>query len=180
MKPKLFTVMAMALTIPGWLAAQAPLATPQIPIGTSQPANAVPSAAEVAQQLRVVMKKWTGALVNHDANALAEVLDDTYLDTDEEGTQTDKAAILALVKSGDLKLTAIQLSGLKIHSFVYAAVVTGRALQAGTFKGQKVPQAVSFTNTFAVIDGVWRVVASHRSAPHPASAPKPTATPHTK
>ena len=100
-----------------------------------------------------------------DLKALADILDNTYLDTDENGHQTDKNGMLAALKSGDLKITSLQLSAMKIHSFIYAAVVTGRALQSGTFKGEKIAPTVSFTDTFILMDGDWKVVASHRSAP---------------
>jgi Domain of unknown function (DUF4440) len=132
-----------------------------------QPASVVPNPADVAQEVKALERKWGFALVQGDAKSLAEMLDDTYLDTDDEGTQTDKNGILAAVKSGDLKVTSIQLSGMRIHSFVYTAVVTGRAKQTGISKGRPLPPSVSFTDTFAMINGVWKVVASHRSAPHP-------------
>jgi ketosteroid isomerase-like protein len=152
MTHKLITVLAIALAVPGW--------------GAAQNGSPVPQPADVAQDLRILERKWTGALVLRDAKMLAEILDDTYLDADEEGNQTDKEGILAAVKSGDLKMTSIQLSGMKIHSFVYTAVVTGRALQSGTFKGQPVASTVVFTDVFAMINGTWKVVASHRSGPH--------------
>jgi len=142
--------LAMALWAPVWLQAQV---TPPVP----QP-------AEVAQELKLLERKWGAALVSGDAKILGEILDDTYMDTDESGNQRDKSSVLASAKAGDLKLTSLQLSGMKIHSFVYAAVVTGRQTQSGTFKGQKLPHVVVFTDTFAIIDGKWKVVASHRSA----------------
>ena len=120
----------------------------------------------------MVERRWIDALRSADTKALADILDDTYLDTDEEGHQTDKTNFLALVKNGDLKYSTILLSSMRIHSFVYAAVVTGQARQNGTYKGEKLPLKVSFTDTFAMIDGVWKVVASHRSGPKvPADAP---------
>jgi hypothetical protein len=140
-------LLAIALMVPGWTTAQ------------------VPQPSDVVQELRTVERKWTAALVRNDLKLLDEVLDDTYMDTDEEGNQTDKAGMMAAIKSGDLKMTSIQLSGMKIHSFVYAAVVTGRAVQTGTYKGQKVPPSVAFTDTFAMINGTWKIVASHRSGP---------------
>src|SRR5215472_16884484 len=113
MKQKLITVMAIIIAVPGWVGAQS--------------AAPVPQAADVAQELRSLERKWNSALVNRDVAALAELLDDTYMDTDEEGNQTYKNGVIEAIKSGDLRLTGIQLSGMKIHSFVYAAVVTGRA-----------------------------------------------------
>jgi hypothetical protein len=154
MTRKLITVMAIALAFPGW-------AAPQI-------SPAIPQPAEVAQQLKEVMRKWTAALVRGDVKTLGEVLDDTYLDTDEQANQSGKNATIDAVKSGELKLASLQLSNLRIHSFVYAAVVTGKGTQSGTFKGQKLAPEVTFTDTFALLNGTWKVVASHRSAP-PAS-----------
>ena len=145
MKYKLLTLLALAFAIP---------AVPQTP----------PQPADVGQDLRNLERKWTSALVLGDAKALGEILDDTYLDADELGNQTDKNCMIDLVKSGDLKMSSIQLTGLKIHSFVYAAFVTGKSIQTGTLKGQKLATQVVFTDVFAMFNGVWKMVASQRTA----------------
>ena len=111
-------------------------------------------------------RKWLAALVTKDYAALNEILDDSYMDTDETGVRNDKNGLLAAIKSSDLQMTSIKLSGMLIHSFGIAAVATGKADQAGTFKGQAVAPYVSFTDTFVLMNGAWKVVASHRSAPH--------------
>jgi hypothetical protein len=53
-----------------------------------------------------------------------------------------------------------------MQGYVYgdAAVETGSASQAGTFKGQPLIAAIIFTDTFVRQYGKWRAVASHRSA----------------
>jgi hypothetical protein len=150
MRNKLITLVAITLALPVWVACQQ--APPQ------------PSPDDVVQELRMLERKWTTALVRADTQALADILDDTYMDADEDGNQTDKAGVIAAVKSGELKLNGIQLSNLKVHSFIYAAVVTGRAVQTGTFKGQKLPPSIVFTDTFVMMNGQWKVAASHRSA----------------
>lgn len=150
MGQKLITVMTIALAAAGLAGAQtAPAASP----------------TDIAQELRMVERRWVDALRSADVKALSEILDDTYMDTDEEGHQTDKTNFLAAVKTGDLKFSTILLSSMRIHSYVYAAVVTGKARQNGTYKGETLPVTVSFTDTFVMIDGVWKVVASHRSGP---------------
>lgn len=153
MGKKLITVMTIALAAACLAGAQTAPATPAT------------SPTEVAQELRMVERRWVDAVRSSDVKALGEILDDTYMDTDEEGHQTDKTNFLAAVKAGDLKYSTILLSSMRIHSYVYAAVVTGKARQNGTFKGEKLPLSVSFTDTFVMIDGVWKVVASHRSGP---------------
>lgn len=146
--------MAIALAIPGWSVGQ-----------VSTPAPPTPSAADVAQELKTLERQWVAALVNGNTKALSDILDDSYVDADEQANTSDKTGILAALKSGDLKMESVQLSNLKIRSYVYAAVVTGRALQNGTFKGQKLPPSVAFTDTFVMMNGAWKAVASHRSAP---------------
>ncbi len=143
--------MAIGLAIPGSATGQVITAPP-------------PQAADLVQELRTIERKWVSALARSDSKALADILDDTFMDTNEEGKQTDKKEILEAVKSGDLKVSGTQLSQLRIHSFVYAAVITGKAQQTGTWKGEKLPPSVSFTHTFVMINGVWKMVASHRSA----------------
>jgi hypothetical protein len=46
---------------------------------------------------------------------------DTYVDTDEGGHRSDKQQILAVLKSGDLKLRSIKLSNMKVYVYGDAA-----------------------------------------------------------
>src|SRR5258708_6199047 len=149
---RVFTLLAIAMAFPGWNAAQ----------------NAAPAApsGDIVQDLRTMERKWTAALVRSDVKLLEEVLDDNFFDTDDQGNRNDRAGIIAALKSGDLKVTSIQLSGMTIHSYIYSAVVAGRGVLQGTYKGQKLPPSVSFTDTFIMLNGAWKLVASHRSAPH--------------
>lgn len=110
-------------------------------------------------------RKWVDALVRGDAKTLSEVLDDSYTDTDEHADVMDKNSLLAALKSGDLVVSSLSLSGMKVHIFVYGAVVTGRATQTAQYKGQPLAPSIVFTDMFAMINGKWKVVASHRSAP---------------
>ena len=147
MKQKLITLAAIALWLPAPAAGQA---TP----------------AEIGQELKALESRWVSALVRADLKTLGQILDDSFMESDEEGNQTDKQSLLAVLKSGELAVTSVQLSNMRIHSFIYSAVVTGRAEQHGMFKGDKLALTVVFTDTFAMINGTWKLVASHRSAPH--------------
>ena len=79
--------------------------------------------------------------------------------------RSDKQGVLAVLKSGELKMTSIKLSDMQVHVYGYAAVVTGNAAQAGNFSGESITAAIIFTDTFVKRNGKWRAVASHRSAP---------------
>jgi len=110
--------------------------------------------------------RWANALEKGDAATLESVLDDTYVDTDEMGRRTDKQGLLAAIRMGDLKMNSIRLSGVQVYQSGTTAVVTGRAVQDGSYKGQPLTESVVFTDTFVMHQGVWKAAASHRSISH--------------
>jgi hypothetical protein len=109
------------------------------------------------------------ALQTSDTATLESILDDIYVDTDEMGHRTDKLGLTAAIRSGDLKMNSIKLSGLQVYDSGTTAVVTGRALRDGNYKGQPLTESVVFTDTFVLKQGAWRAVGSHRSASHDVS-----------
>lgn len=116
-----------------------------------------------SQVLMELENKWVDALVKADAATLDSIFADTYVDTDEHSQRSDKQGVIAVVKSGDLKLDSIKLSDMHVYEYGDAAVVTGTGEQAGNFKGQQVTPKIIFTDTFVRKNGKWIAVASHRS-----------------
>jgi ketosteroid isomerase-like protein len=116
-----------------------------------------------SQALIDLENKWVDGLVKSDTATLDSIFADTYVDTDEHSQRSDKQGVLAVIKSGDLKLQSIQLSDMRVYDYGDAAVVTGSAEQKGNFKGQPLTAKVIFTDTFVRKNGKWRAVASHRS-----------------
>jgi uncharacterized protein DUF4440 len=121
---------------------------------------------DVAKALMNLENRWVEALVKADTTKLDAILADTYVDTNEEGQQADKRGVLAVLKAGDLKLASIKLSDMHVHPYGNSAIVTGMAKQTGAFKGESIAPRIVFTDTFVLLSGKWRVVASHRSAVH--------------
>ncbi len=117
-----------------------------------------------AQALISLENKWVDALVKSDTAALDSIFADTYVDTDEHSQRSDKQGVLSVLKSGNLKIESIKLSGMEVHVYGDAAVVIGSAAQVGNFKGQPLTAAIIFTDTFIKRNGKWRAIASHRSA----------------
>src|SRR5262249_50213580 len=95
---------------------------------------------------------------------LDSIFAETYVDTDEHGSRSDKQGVLAVLKSGQLKVESIKLSDMKVYDYGDAAVVTGRAAQVGTFEGTALAASIIFTDTFVRQNGKWRAVASQRTA----------------
>lgn len=106
---------------------------------------------------------WVHALEKADARTLASIFVDTYIDTDETGHRADKNAVLAALKSGALKIKAIQLSDMKAVLYGSAAVVTGSSSQEGTYEGHPLARQIVFTDTFVRNGKDWKAVASQRT-----------------
>jgi hypothetical protein len=131
---------------------------------TSAPAQKGGSRPGTAQVLMELEKQWVDALMKSDTAKLNAIFAEAYVDTDEHSQRSDKQAVLAVLKSGDLKIESIKLSDMKVYDYGDAAVVTGSAAQVGNFQGHPLAAKVIFTDTFIRQNGKWRAVASHRSA----------------
>jgi hypothetical protein len=149
----------MKHTIPLLLLAMAVLAPAQ-----AQENGPVQGPDATKQALINLENKWVDALVKSDTTALDSIFAGSYVDTDEHSHRSDKQGVLAVLKSGELKLESIKLSDMRVHLYGDAAVVTGSSSQAGNFRGQPLAATIIFTDTFIRQNGKWRAVASHRSA----------------
>ena len=132
------------------------------PLETSQGEKAQVRDA-TSQALIDLENKWVEALAKSDTASLESILDNTYVDTDEQGHRADKQGLLSVLKSGDLKVESLTISDMHVHVYGDAAVVTGNAQQKGSFKGQPLTEKVVFTDTFVKRNGKWKAVASQRS-----------------
>jgi len=111
-----------------------------------------------------IENRWVAALMKADLSSLNTLFADSYVDTDEGGHRSDKSAVLAVLKSGDLKITSIKLSNMRVYQYGDFAVVTGTAAQDGTFQGQLLKPIIVFTDSFILRNGKWQAVASQRTA----------------
>lgn len=120
--------------------------------------------ARETQQLRELQHRWVAALLSADTETLETILVDSYVDTDDSGSRTDKAGILAALKSGDLKLTSIRLLQTDVHRYGDCAVLTGASAQSGVFEGQPIAPKILFTAILVFQNGEWKAAAAHRTA----------------
>jgi hypothetical protein len=111
-----------------------------------------------------LQRRWVEALINADTAALDTILVDSYVDTDESGSRTDKAGILAALKSGDLKLASITLLETHVNRYGDSAVLTGASAQTGSFQGRPIAPKILFTAALVLENGKWRAAAANRTA----------------
>jgi hypothetical protein len=119
---------------------------------------------DAAQPMLDLQHRWVAALISADAGALDTILVDSYVDTDDSGSRTDKAGILAALQTGDLKLASITLLETQVHRYRDSAVLTGTSAQSGAFRGQPIAPQILFTATLVLQNGKWRAAAAHRTA----------------
>jgi uncharacterized protein (TIGR02246 family) len=117
----------------------------------------------------------TEALQRNDATKLSEIYDDEFQLVNFRGTQVDKTAVLASIRSGALRFEALSTSELQVRIYGSAGVITGRQHQVAREPGgdqQAHPSDVRFTHVYVLRDGRWRLMASQitpivRSIPRP-------------
>jgi ketosteroid isomerase-like protein len=116
--------------------------------------------AGVEDQIKEQEQKWAQATVKEGAAAVDQYEADDIFDTDPSGRVTNKAQDKTDLSSGDLKFQSIELSDLKVHGYGNTAVVTGTSEIKGSYKGQDISGKYRFTDTWAMRNDKWRVVAS--------------------
>ena len=116
------------------------------------------------QPILELQRRWVEALVKADTTTLDAILEDRYVDTDESGSRFDKRAILAALKSGDLKLDSVTLLETEVYRYGNSAVLTGASAQIGAFQSRPIAPKILFTATLILRNRKWTAVAAHRTA----------------
>jgi len=117
----------------------------------------------VVSTLMRMENAWVGALAKRDTKTLDSILGDRYVDGDETGARTNKQGVVSAIRSGDLKIKSVTLSRLAVNLYDDTAIVTGNALQLGSYKGTPLRRNVVFTDTFILRNGQWKAIASQRA-----------------
>jgi len=116
------------------------------------------SAQDAAEQLKKLEIDRAAAVVKGDVAMLDKHTSDDYVLITMNGRMSGKAQMLDGFKSGQSKLTADDLSDLKVRVYGNAAVVTGKADVKGTLGGQDATGQVLFTRVYVKKDGRWQSV----------------------
>ena len=106
---------------------------------------------------------WNQAELHNDAAAVELLLADDFVMTVAEGTLYNKAQILESVKDKSYRPDALQSTGMVVHSYGNAAVVTGAYYEKGVDKGKRWERRGRFTDTWVYRSGRWQCAASHFS-----------------
>lgn len=106
--------------------------------------------------------KWTDAAKVSNADAIAPLISDRYVNTDADGKIIDKAKTLDNAKKAKWQVN--EIDDLKVTVFGNTAIATGHWHGKGTDeKGADVDENERFTDVWMKSGGKWQCVASHNS-----------------
>ena len=112
-------------------------------------------------QIRQLERAWNQAEAKQEVKEVANLVDDTLVYTDYDGSIMNKTEYLKWVAAPEQKADHLYDEGLTVHVYGNAAVVTGIYRESGTNKGKHYVLRSRYTDTWIKRDGVWRCVASH-------------------
>jgi ketosteroid isomerase-like protein len=115
------------------------------------------------EKLLALENAWNQAQLHHDAAAVGQLLPETFIYTDYDGTVMNKAKFLADVKDINYRATSISNEEMNVVPYRNVAIVIGTYHSKGTYKGKAFNHRGRFTDTWIFHDGNWQCVASHTS-----------------
>ncbi len=122
------------------------------------------SAEQIVLEL---MQEWLEAHKVGDANIIAPMLADSYINTDENGTVTTKHQVLEMISQVRFQGGMHELSA---RNYGNTVIVTGVIHAEGTFKGEPFTANLRQTSVWILTPpGHWRCVAGHQSTLAPVS-----------
>jgi ketosteroid isomerase-like protein len=127
---------------------------------TAAPARAQMGAtASVEDQIKKMEKDRAAAVVKADVATLESLTSDDYILINANGQVSNKAETMNNIKTGVIKLTANEVSDLKVRVYGDTAVVTGKSSAKGTIGGRELKGPVMFTRVYVKKNGKWQSVA---------------------
>ena len=117
-----------------------------------------PSGDEI--QIRQLERAWNEAEARHDPAAVTNIVADTLVYVDFDGSVMNKAEYIQDVTKTSYQADHLYDEGFTVTVYGSAAVVSGIYRETGTSKGKSYTHRVRFTDTWIKQNAVWRCVAS--------------------
>jgi ketosteroid isomerase-like protein len=115
------------------------------------------------------VRDWDVAMIRNDADEIGRHMADDWILIGSDGRTIDKAAFLAVIKSGELSHDVMESEDVQIRVYGSAAIVTASGVSAGKFRGYPFRELERQSNMFIREGSRWRCVLTHlsRLAPDP-------------
>jgi hypothetical protein len=114
-------------------------------------------------------RRFFTALVEGNLNDLEEVLANDFLLIDVmSGSEVPRAAMLDVLRSGQLKFESIEPAEARVRRYGATAVITGRTEMSMRFGETALAARSRYTHVFVEQGGRWRMVAAQGTQIAPA------------
>jgi ketosteroid isomerase-like protein len=118
-------------------------------------------------RLRALESAWNHAEQSKDAAALNQLLADSLVYVDYDGSLLNKKEFLESTLHNSIEQEQINNDGMTVYVYGNAAVVTGVYRDKGIDKGKAFSRRGRFTDTWIKQNGTWQCVASQSTLiPH--------------
>ena len=120
---------------------------------------------DVTSELTRIEHRLVKAWLDGDRAAVDSILAPDWSVIDLTGRVLTKAQVMQELGSGERRIESGSVDELRVRTFGAFAIVTGRSVLAGSYKGQRASVVQRFTDVFAKRDGRWQVsrLARHSS-----------------
>jgi len=106
-------------------------------------------------------RQFFGLLLDNDVAKLAALLADDFTLIDVmSGSEVDKAALLAVLGSGQLKFHTIDPADVRARTYGETTVVTGRTQMVGVFGDVRFEAVSRYTHVYVRQNDQWKMVAA--------------------
>ena len=106
---------------------------------------------------------WNQAQLVRDANAIASMIGDRFVNTEYDGEVSNRGKFLADFADPQFKPSLMNIQDVKVEIYPNTAIVTGTYHTKGVYGGKPYEHFGRFTDTWIFQDRKWLCVASHTS-----------------
>lgn len=120
---------------------------------------------EIRHEIDRLEDKWRDAILQRNVDAMRALLADDYTAITANGTLQSKQQTLENLRDGAVQFTSLELSDRKVRFYGHTALVTSRAVVAGTTPDGDISGNYRYTRVY-VRDarGNWKIVSFEVSA----------------
>ena len=116
-----------------------------------------------AATIRALEMKWTESYKQRNIDNLSSLLAEEFVITVEDGTVYSKAGYISHTADSKVHVQVADMLDLKVRIHGDTAIVTGAYHEKGESDGKPYEYHDRLTDVWMLMDGRWRVIASHYS-----------------
>jgi ketosteroid isomerase-like protein len=115
--------------------------------------------------LRTFEAELMNAYKDRQVSHLADLLDDDFVITFEDGDTYGKLGYISYSASPSVKIELVEMSDIKIRIHGNTAILTGAYHERGSDNGAPFDYRDRFTDVWMKKGGKWKIISSHYAVP---------------